>query len=105
MYLGRIVEIADREDLFQNPRHPYTKALLSAIPEPDPVRERSRERIVLQGDVPSPIDPPTGCAFHPRCPKYAANPDTRCTTQTPDLDEETLGTRHEFACHLERDAD
>ncbi len=104
MYLGRIVEIANREDLFRNPRHPYTKALLSAIPEPDPVRERNRERIVLQGDVPSPIDPPAGCAFHPRCPKYAAQPDVRCTTETPDLEEEHPGRRHEFACHLEHAA-
>ncbi|HPF14516.1 MAG: ATP-binding cassette domain-containing protein [Planctomycetes bacterium] len=102
MYLGRIVEIADRDELFANPTHPYTRALLSAIPEPDPERERTRQRIVLQGDVPSPIDPPSGCPFHPRCPKYAATPDARCTSLIPPLEPASPGSRHEFACHLER---
>jgi len=93
MYLGRIVEVADRVGLYEQPHHPYAEALLSAVPVPNPVVERSRSRIVLEGDVPSPIDPPTGCNFHPRCPK-AFEP---CSDSDPVL---AIVGDHEVACHL-----
>ena len=93
MYLGRIVEVADRVSLYENPRHPYTQALLSAVPIPDPVRERTRSRIVLEGDVPSPINPPPGCTFHPRCPKAFG----RCPLETPVL---STVADHLVSCHL-----
>jgi peptide/nickel transport system ATP-binding protein len=90
MYLGRIVELADAADLYRQPRHPYTQALLSAVPVPDP--ERKRTRIILQGDVPSPLAPPPGCTFHPRC-AYATE---RCRSETPPL--YTVGEGHTAAC-------
>ena len=99
MYLGRIVEEGPRADLFANPRHPYTQALLSAVPEPDPRIERSRERIVLAGDPPSPANPPSGCAFHPRCPSRPMVPGEDCQTITPDL-LSFEGERTRVACHL-----
>ena len=92
MYLGRIVEIADRNSLYENPLHPYTKALLSAVPIPDPVVEAKRERIILTGDVPSPINPPSGCNFHPRCPIAIAE----CKQIVPPLEEKLPG--HYAAC-------
>lgn len=92
MYLGRIVEIADKEDLYAHPTHPYTKALLSAIPLPDPTVQRNR--IILQGDVPNPANPPQGCPFHLRCP-YAME---CCKTRAPSLTEIEPG--HWVSCHL-----
>jgi oligopeptide/dipeptide ABC transporter ATP-binding protein len=92
MYLGRIVELADARELYAQPLMPYTKALISAVPIPDPAVERRRHRIVLKGDVPSSINPPSGCAFHPRCP-YAVD---ACRRETPSLVEIT--PQHFAAC-------
>ena len=95
MYLGRIVELADAREIYHAPRHPYTRALLSAVPRPDPVGRESRQRIVLEGDVPSPIDPPSGCPFHPRCPHSAK--DASCRGVVPPLDGTRAGPL--VACH------
>jgi oligopeptide/dipeptide ABC transporter ATP-binding protein len=92
MYLGKIVELADRNALYEGPRHPYTKALLSAVPIPDPAVEAARERTVLRGEVPSPLNAPAGCVFHPRCP--IAIPE--CAAAVPPLREVRLG--HWAAC-------
>jgi oligopeptide transport system ATP-binding protein len=92
MYLGRIVEIADRVEIYRNPLHPYTKALLSAVPIPDPVIDAQRERILLTGEVPSPLNPPTGCVFHPRCPVAIDD----CSGVIPDMREVEPG--HWAAC-------
>jgi oligopeptide transport system ATP-binding protein len=94
MYLGKIVELASRDELYREPLHPYTKALLSAVPIPDPKVEKKRERIILTGDVPSPINPPSGCHFHTRCP-YVMEVCKRVEPRFADA-----GTRHYVACHL-----
>ena len=93
MYLGSLVEVCDADSLYKNPMHPYTQALLSAIPIPDPEVSRKKQRVVLEGDVPSPINPPRGCKFHTRCP-YAMD---ICREVRPET--VTVGPGHTCACH------
>ena len=97
MYLGKVMEEADKADLFSHPRHPYTKALLSAVPVADPIKGRKRERIILQGDLPSPVNPPAGCVFNTRCWKAQ----DKCRTEVPQLMQ--IGTNHRIACHFPED--
>ncbi|WP_222265894.1 ABC transporter ATP-binding protein [Modestobacter marinus] len=101
MYLGRIIEVAERDELFERPAHPYTQALLSAIPLPDPRRERARQRIIISGDVPSPANPPSGCRFRTRCQKFAHvltdAQRQKCIDEDPQLADRGAG--HLNACH------
>ena len=99
MYLGHAVEVANRDDLYEQPRHPYSGALLSAVPIPDPEKGRARRQVVLEGDVPNPINPPSACWFHPRCPRFVEG---HCDVDTPEL--YPFGDGHVAACHypLER---
>ncbi len=94
MYLGVIVEMGERNELYEKPQHPYTKALLSAVPIPDPKKERERKRTILAGDVPSPLHPPPGCRFHPRCPQAQE----RCSKEVPEW--RLAASGHWLACHL-----
>ena len=101
MYLGQVVEHAYRDELYTAPKHPYTGALLSAVPVPDPEIGRNRKRIVLEGDVPSPINPPNACRFHPRCPRFVEG---RCDVEEPELVNRGGPSTHVAKCHypLER---
>jgi len=97
MYLGKIVELTDYASLYADPKHPYTQALLSAVPIPDPTVEEKRQRIILQGDVPSPLNPPKGCHFHTRCPRVM----DVCRQVDPEWkDIGGAGKEHWVACHL-----
>lgn len=97
LYLGRIAEVADNEDLYKNPRHPYTQALISAVPIPDPDLEAQKERMILRGDLPSPLNPPSGCRFRTRCPKAQ----DICAKEIPHLD--NVNATHIVACHFWRE--
>ena len=98
MYLGKVVEIADSSMLYVRPQHPYTEALLSAVPIPDPRTERERRRLILEGDVPSPANPPSGCVFHPRCPRMQPDP---CTKAMPPLESaDGAAGDHRVACYF-----
>ena len=94
MYLGHVVELADCDELYENPQHPYTKALNSAVPVPDPVVEANRQRVILEGDIPSPSNPPSGCPFSTRCPVV----EDRCRVENPEWRQSRTG--HWVACHL-----
>jgi oligopeptide/dipeptide ABC transporter ATP-binding protein len=97
MYLGHIVELGPADEVYTNPQHPYTIALLSASPYPDPDTEKTRKRIILTGDVPSPVNPPSGCPFHPRCWKAQEI----CKTQAPLLEvKPATSATHQTACHF-----
>ena len=95
MYLGKVAEVGKGRALYDEPKHPYTGALLSAVPIPNPQLGRRRKAIVLEGDVPNPINPPSGCRFHPRCPRYVAG---TCDVNEPEL--RSHGDGHEAACHF-----
>jgi oligopeptide transport system ATP-binding protein len=97
LYLGRMMEVASRDTLYSAPRHPYTKALISAVPIPDPRREREKQRLVLAGDLPSPLAPPSGCVFRTRCPLAIR----RCAEEVPAI--EQIGPGHQVACHRWRE--
>ena len=98
MYLGKVVEIATKEQLYTEPKHPYTAALLSAVPIANPELGRARKQIVLEGDVPNPINPPAACRFHTRCPRFVAG---ICDVDEPELiRREASGTNHLTACHF-----
>jgi len=99
MYLGKVMEEAEKVDLFTHPRHPYTKALLSAVPVADPIKGRKRERIILQGDLPSPVNPPAGCVFNTRCWKAQ----DKCRTEGPQLMQIGTDPSHRIACHYPED--
>src|SRR5439155_2751799 len=96
MYLGKPVEAGGKRDLYDNPKHPYTGSLLSAVPIADPTLGRARQQIVLEGDVPSPLNPPEACRFHPRCPRFV---DGKCNVDAPELRQ--IGNEsHLAACHF-----
>jgi oligopeptide transport system ATP-binding protein len=99
LYLGRMMELADSASLYREPRHPYTRALISAVPVPDPKRERAKQRIVLGGDLPSPLEPPSGCVFRTRCPLAIEI----CAREVPNIEQVHAG--HQVACHRWREVE